>query len=382
MIAFVYQGLNSQLHHRATNHKKLSVQWQSVIWRNVETSPALNVFQTMGSTLNVSQTMGNIQHIMGVLSSSTFKKPLGNYERIITFGEVGRILGGGWHLGTVFRLRFEQRTNQTNTNEKRHEPICATKSVCGSKKRRVGNTDQCSSLCLRRYFWGTVQTCGTLCLRNSVSHINPSKQNYLCVRHLLKNSDHCASYHKVYVSLDSQNINWLPSRIVGLCNADALCFLWGRNWTFKCCLFRRVRTGNRLGVFENSSLMIIFGAKREEVVGTGGTCRMGSFVIYTNQALWYSMITSVRIRWVVRVECVGGTKHIKILVIARGSLGMRRRRRNFQMDFYLKGWGVDWIHLAQRRDQRRAVVNTVMKLSLSIEVMCILCWLCNCWLYK
>jgi hypothetical protein len=39
------------------------------------------------------------------------------------------------------------------------------------------------------------------------------------------------------------------------------------------------------GVFESSSLMIIFGAKREEEVGTGGTCRMGSFVIHTNQAL-------------------------------------------------------------------------------------------------
>jgi hypothetical protein len=49
----------------------------------------------MGSALNVSQTMGNIQHVTDVLNSSTIKKPLGNYERIITFGEVGRILGGG-----------------------------------------------------------------------------------------------------------------------------------------------------------------------------------------------------------------------------------------------------------------------------------------------
>jgi hypothetical protein len=39
--------------------------------------------------------MGNIEHIMDVLSSSTVKKPLGNYERIITFGEVGRIWEGG-----------------------------------------------------------------------------------------------------------------------------------------------------------------------------------------------------------------------------------------------------------------------------------------------
>jgi hypothetical protein len=33
------------------------------------------------------------------------------------------------------------------------------------------------------------------------------------------------------------------------------------------------------------------------------------------------------------------------------------------MDLREKGWGgVDWIHLAQDRDQWRAVVNTVMNL--------------------
>jgi hypothetical protein len=53
MIAFVYQDLNSQPHHHAT-YKKLSIWWQSVIWRAVETS----------SAFSVSQTMGNIQHIM------------------------------------------------------------------------------------------------------------------------------------------------------------------------------------------------------------------------------------------------------------------------------------------------------------------------------
>jgi hypothetical protein len=37
------------------------------------------------------------------------------------------------------------------------------------------------------------------------------------------------------------------------------------------------------------------------------------------------------------------------------------------------GGVVDWIHLAQRRDQRRAVVNTVTKISVAIEVICILC---------
>ena len=67
---------------------------------------------------------------------------------------------------------------------------------------------------------------------------------------------------------------------------------------------------------------------------------------------------------------------------------MRRRRRdNLQMNFYSvslggRAGGVDWIRLAQRRDWRPAVVNTVTKLSVAVEVMCVVGWLSNWWLYK
>jgi len=47
------------------------------------------------------------------------------------------------------------------------------------------------------------------------------------------------------------------------------------------------------------------------------------------------------------------------------SLGRLRRRweDNITMDVRVIGWeGVDWLHLAQTRDQWRAVVNTVMNL--------------------
>jgi hypothetical protein len=41
----------------------------------------------------------------------------------------------------------------------------------------------------------------------------------------------------------------------------------------------------------------------------------------------------------------------------------RRWEENIEMDLREIGWeGVDWIHLAQDRDQWRAVVNTVMNL--------------------
>jgi hypothetical protein len=50
----------------------------------------------------------------------------------------------------------------------------------------------------------------------------------------------------------------------------------------------------------------------------------------------------------------------------RKKLHGRPRRRwedNSRMDLRKIGWeGVDWIHLAQDRDQLRAVVNTVMNL--------------------
>jgi hypothetical protein len=48
-------------------------------------------------------------------------------------------------------------------------------------------------------------------------------------------------------------------------------------------------------------------------------------------------------------------------------LGRSRRRweDNIRMDLRERGWGgMDWIDLAQDRDQWRAVVNTVMNLRL------------------
>jgi hypothetical protein len=46
----------------------------------------------------------------------------------------------------------------------------------------------------------------------------------------------------------------------------------------------------------------------------------------------------------------------------------RPRRRcvdNIEMDLRYDGMGVDWIHMAQDRDQCRALVNTVLNLRVS-----------------
>jgi hypothetical protein len=59
------------------------------------------------------------------------------------------------------------------------------------------------------------------------------------------------------------------------------------------------------------------------------------------------------------IEDIGGKARRK------EPLGRPRRRwvDNIKMDFGEIGWdGMDWIELAQDRDQWRALVNTVMKL--------------------
>jgi hypothetical protein len=81
------------------------------------------------------------------------------------------------------------------------------------------------------------------------------------------------------------------------------------------------------------------------------------------------MIKSRRIRWaghVARME--ERRKACRILVgkpKGRRPLGRQRRRwvHNIKMGFREIGWdGIDWIDLAQDRDQWRALVNTAMNL--------------------
>jgi hypothetical protein len=74
------------------------------------------------------------------------------------------------------------------------------------------------------------------------------------------------------------------------------------------------------------------------------------------------VIKSRMMRWVVHVSLVGDMRNAyKILV------GNPRHiwEYDIRMDLNRNRMGVEWIHLAQDRDQWRAVVKTVMNLRVS-----------------
>jgi hypothetical protein len=76
----------------------------------------------------------------------------------------------------------------------------------------------------------------------------------------------------------------------------------------------------------------------------------------------------MRMRWVEHVARMGPKSSCTILVgkpEGKRSLGRRRRSLEDNIENNLRGigWvGMDWIDLAQDRDQCRALVNTVMNL--------------------
>jgi hypothetical protein len=81
------------------------------------------------------------------------------------------------------------------------------------------------------------------------------------------------------------------------------------------------------------------------------------------------VIKARRMRWaghVARIREVRGAYNILVgKPEGKGPLGRPRRRWEDNIEIYLRetGFGdVDWIHLAQDRDARRALVNTVMNL--------------------
>jgi hypothetical protein len=79
------------------------------------------------------------------------------------------------------------------------------------------------------------------------------------------------------------------------------------------------------------------------------------------------MIKSRRMRWTGHVACMGEKRNVYRIVVRKpeGKKPLGRPRHTWRVILRFREIGqgrVDWIHLAQDRDQWRAVVNMVMNL--------------------
>jgi transcription termination factor 2 len=114
-------------------------------------------------------------------------------------------------------------------------------------------------------------------------------------------------------------------------------------------------------VFENRVLRRIFGPKRDEVTGSWRKLHKEELPSIIR------MIKSRRMRWAGHIARMGQKRNAYRILVGKPEgkrpLGRPRRRRvdNIKMDLREIGWdGMDWIDLAQERDQWRGLVNTVM----------------------
>jgi hypothetical protein len=108
----------------------------------------------------------------------------------------------------------------------------------------------------------------------------------------------------------------------------------------------------------------IFGPKRDEV--TGGWRKLHNeelHKLYSSPSI-IRTIKSRRMRWTGNVTRMDEKRNACRILVGNPE-GKRPHRwvDNIKMDLREIGWdGLDWIDLAQNRDQWRALVNTVMNL--------------------
>jgi hypothetical protein len=82
------------------------------------------------------------------------------------------------------------------------------------------------------------------------------------------------------------------------------------------------------------------------------------------------MMKSRRMRWAGNAERMGEKRNAYRTLVGKAE-GRPRRRwvDNIKMDLIEIQWGgMDWIDLVQDKDQRRALVNTVMNLRVSQNI--------------
>jgi hypothetical protein len=122
----------------------------------------------------------------------------------------------------------------------------------------------------------------------------------------------------------------------------------------------------KFGIWDTKNL---FGPKRDEVTGDWRKMHNeGLHNLYSSPSI-IKMIKSRRMRQAGHVARMGERRNVYRILVGkpegRRPLGRPRRRwvDNIKMDHREIGrGGIDWIDLAQDRDQWRPLVNTVMNL--------------------
>jgi hypothetical protein len=133
-----------------------------------------------------------------------------------------------------------------------------------------------------------------------------------------------------------------------------------------------LREEHRLRAFENMVLRTIFGAKRDEVKGSWRKLHNEELHnLYSSPSI-IRMINSRRMRWARHVARIRAKRKACRIFVGKpeGKRPLGKPRRgwmdNIKIDLREIGWdSMDWVDLAQDRDQWRALVNTVMKLRVS-----------------
>jgi hypothetical protein len=127
----------------------------------------------------------------------------------------------------------------------------------------------------------------------------------------------------------------------------------------------QTREEHRLRVFENRVLKRIFGPKRDELTGDW---RKLLHNLYSSPNI-IRMIKSRRMKWAGHVARIKENRNAYRILVGKPEgerpLGRPRSRwvDNIKIDLREIGWNsVDWVDLAQDRDQWRALVNTVVNL--------------------